>query len=600
MNLRFNKILLPITVVFIIVFLFQMCANPVSPTGGPKDITPPVLLEADPPLFSKNFTSTRIRLYFDEFIVIKDLLNQLIISPPLYELPDIKVKGKSLIIDLKEELKENTTYNFYFGEAIVDLNENNPIRNFQYIFSTGNILDSLSIQGNIFSAFNLEPVAGVNIMLYPDNNDTIAFDSLPYLVRPFYLTKSGENGDYRLTNLKNEQYLIFALMDMNNNLIYDQPTEGIAFSDSLINPWYIEPMKVDSIPLDTIMAADTVLQVDSILLDTTSRTDSTLINDQLKQLLQDTVPDRFIDLALFNETDSTQKLLKRGLLKESLIYFVFNTEIRNVRVKSFNHDNNNWFIPEYNSSKDTVFYWLKNIDTDSLKLEISDNNFVLDTVDIRIKKPQKRALIKAKEKAERKLQVNFNLNGNVLLLNKPLELTFSYPVENYYTDSLILIESEDTLNPDFIFIDDIHRRGMINYPWKEATKYQLIIPDSSFYDIHGITQDSIQTGFSTKAINDYGNLTMDIKPERSGQYIIQLIKDDNVITEYIITNSEQLSFALLEPASYKLKAIYDFNKNGKWDAGSFASRIQPEKVAFFSISITIRASWDNEEEWILE
>lgn len=562
-----------------VVLLFEMCANPVSPTGGPKDVDPPILISAEPPLYSTNFSSQRIRIVFNEFVVIENLLNQLIISPPLNDIPDIKVKGKSVIIELEEELKENTTYNFYFGEAIVDLTENNPVTNFQYIFSTGDVLDSLSIHGNVFSAFNLLPVGGVNVMLYPDQNDTIPFDSLPYYVKPYYISKTSENGDFNLTNLKDDSYLLFALLDMNNNLIFDQPTEEIAFTDSLIIPWYIEPLVPDSMQMDSILQIDT-----------------TNIQEQLIELIQEEETGLHMKLALFKEFDSTQKLLKSSLVKESLISLVFNRGSRNLKIRSLKHEGDDWYIPEYNSGKDTVYYWLRNFEDDSLKLEITENSQILDTVDIRLKKPAKKGFLKGKEKKERKL----NLSYGSLLLNKPLKITFEYPVNEYSSDSLVLVEGEDTLKTSISFTDELKRKAIIDHPWKESTKYQLIIPKGTFYDILGVSQDSIQKNFSTKAVLDYGNLFLDIIPENDGNYIVQLIKKDVVIEENIITRIERLTFELLEPDTYSLKVIYDFNKNGIWDAGNYISNIQPEKVVFFHTDIVIRASWDNEEEWILE
>jgi hypothetical protein len=566
----------------VLVIFIQSCANPVTPSGGPKDMDPPVMLDADPPLYTKNFSSQRIRIYFDEFIVLKDLLNQLIISPPLNEIPDIKVKGKSLIINLEEELKENTTYNFYFGEAIVDLTEGNPFSNFQYIFSTGDILDSLSIQGNIYNAMDLLPASGINIMLYPDHNDTLPFDSLPYYVKPYYISKSGENGDFKLTNLKDDNYLLFALLDMNTNLIYDQPTEQIAFTDSLITPWYIKPFIPDTLHADTLDQIDT-----------------TNIQKQLTGIIHDPPSDINIDLALFKEFDSTQKLLKGSLLKESLISLVFNKGTRNLSIRSLNHDSDDWYIPEYNSKKDTIFYWLRNIESDSLKLEITENDEIFDTIDIRIRKAEKKGLLKGKAKADRKLDIAFS-PGVTLLLNKPLHLTFAYPIEQFVNDSLVLVEGEDTLQTALSFTDEISRKAIINHAWKESTKYQLIIPKGSIYDIHGVTQDSIVKTFNTKNILDYGNLFLNLKLENEGQYIIQLINKDKVIIEHIITQDELLTYSLLDPDDYSIKAIYDANRNGEWDTGNYGLKIQPEKVVYFPIDITIRASWDNEEEWILD
>ena len=202
---------------------------------------------------------------FDEFVEIKDLNKQLIISPPMDEAPEFKIKGKTVIIEFKEGLKDSTTYNIYLGDAIVDITEGNPVKNFRYVFSTGNILDSLSIKGKLLNAFDMLPVENVSVMLYLDNNDTLPFDSVPYFVKPYYLSRTDAQGLFEFHNLIDKSFKIFALEDVNSNLIFDQVTERIAFLDSLIIPYYIEIPIADTIPQDSIPLNDTL--TDPTLLD---------------------------------------------------------------------------------------------------------------------------------------------------------------------------------------------------------------------------------------------------------------------------------------------------------------------------------------------
>ncbi|MEZ5197491.1 MAG: Ig-like domain-containing protein [Bacteroidales bacterium] len=204
--IKIGNVILIATTCFVLTF----CANPVSPTGGPQDTKPPKMLSASPPLFTRNFSEKKVRIYFDEYVEVKDLSNQLIVSPPMKKNPEVKIKGKSIIIEFDEELLAETTYNIFFGNSIVDITEGNPLSNFQYIFSTGNILDSLSIKGNIYNAFDNSAPEITNVMLYLDNNDTLVFDSLPYFIKPYFMTKTNENGDFTLNNLpgKNSNYLL--------------------------------------------------------------------------------------------------------------------------------------------------------------------------------------------------------------------------------------------------------------------------------------------------------------------------------------------------------------------------------------------------------
>ena len=218
---------------------------------GPKDTQPPQVIKIRPPNYSAHFKGDRFEIDFDEFIELNNINQSLLISPPMDELPDFKAKGKTLLVKFNEELKENTTYTLFFGDAIVDITEKNPVIENTYIFSTGDRVDSMSMEGKVINAIDLQPAADVFVMLYKvtdkavtlnDNgNRDIELDSMPMLFKPFYLSKTNENGQYKFNGLADEKYLIFALRDLNSNHIFDQPTEEIAFLDSLVKPAYSGP-----------------------------------------------------------------------------------------------------------------------------------------------------------------------------------------------------------------------------------------------------------------------------------------------------------------------------------------------------------------------
>ncbi len=217
----------------IILLLISSCAQIVSPGGGKKDITPPQVVRYSPDSAQLNFKSRSIEITFDEFVQLKDLNSQLIISPPLENEPDINLKNKKLIIDLnkKDSLKPNTTYCISFGNAIQDLNENNPIDNFRYIFSTGTYIDSLFVKGKVENAFDHKTEKGVLVMLYSDLRDSMVYKKLPE-----YFAKTKEDGTFQINNIRNGKYRIIALKDGNANYKYDGETESIGFVDTLINP----------------------------------------------------------------------------------------------------------------------------------------------------------------------------------------------------------------------------------------------------------------------------------------------------------------------------------------------------------------------------
>jgi len=583
-----------------------MCANPVSPTGGPIDTQPPVVIKSEPPVYTKNFNSKKIRIYFDEFIVLNDIKNQVIISPPMLEMPEFKTKGKSVIIELKEELNENTTYNIFFGDGIADLTENNPVTNFRYVFSTGDILDSLSIEGNVFNAFSMQPEEDINVLLYIDNSDTIVFDSVPYILKPYYMTKTDASGDYILNNLPDQKFKIFALKDVNSNLLYDQPNEEIAFIDSLVMPYYKQLLIPDSVLTDSILT-------DSILTDTTDFEipDSVLFDSILTDTTDFEMPVyETTDMALFHEIDSTQRLMKAVLTKKAQLNFMFKFPISNLQIRPLNLKTNlNWKIEEFNKTNDTITYWLLNINQDSLIFEISDRNEILDTVEIAIvKKSKGKKAKKEKEKKEKEtekpqsralgLNIGFSIKGSSFDFHKPLFLTSNYPVIEFDSSGILLIEAEDTLSPEIIFTDNIKRKAKLEHKWKEATKYSLIIPQNAFTDILEQTHDTITSNFTTKSLEDYGNLYIDVQiAEPDFNYIIQLLKDDKIIRELILNDSQRIAFEYLDPGSYQVKVIYDKNNNRRWDTGDYIKKFQPEKVDYFPAEITIRANWDIEEEW---
>jgi hypothetical protein len=573
-NKLFGKFIKALMVV-LACLLISRCANPVSPTGGPKDTTPPVILKYAPPLNSRNFSQNKIRITFDEFIKLKDINSQVIISPPMDKTPEFKLRGKSLIIEMTGTLKENTTYNIFFGNSIVDLTENNAFENFQYVFSTGNVIDSLSISGSIYNAFDLVPVKNINVMLYLNINDTIPFDSLPYFVRPYYLTKTDASGNFTFNNLINQPFKLFALNDQNSNMIYDQPSEAIAFLDSLISPVFIQTTIPDSIESDT------------------------LVTDNIEKLMSFKSG---IKLALFNEADSTQKLIKVALVKKNLLSFFFKRPVTNLIVRPLNLTTDlDWGIQEVNITKDTVNYWLKNIIQDSIIFEISDNNIILDTVKVA-------AVKKSKDKKQGPgaidttlLTIRTELKANHSELYQPFKLIFDYPVTSFNPVKLQLFE-HDTIPVEaaLFFTDPTKRKFVVDYKWTSATPYKLLIIDSAFFDILNRTNDTLSFTFISKSVEDYGNFFVNVSlPEPETNVIFQLLSGDKVREEFNISGPERLSFIHLTPGDYKLKAIFDSNKNGKWDTGDYYYKIQPEEVQFFSSGITIRANWDIEEDWEL-
>jgi len=279
------------------VILFAIaCATIVSPAGGPKDVTPPKLISSQPNNFSTNFVGNKLVLTFDEYIALKTPEKYLLISPPMSKVPDIKLKGHNVVIKMEDSLRENTTYNFYFGDAIVDITEGNPNKNFNFAFSTGPEIDSLSVSGIVTDAFTRMPVKDALVMLYSD-----FADSIPKKQIPTYVSRTSENGSYILKSLASGKYRAAALVDKNSDYMYNLPNELIGFSSDSVSPYF-----------GAVNPADT-----SIKLTESDRR-------------------RMVDIDLFPEPDSTQRILKSVIVAKNKHSTVFRRPISAPRVRQAN------------------------------------------------------------------------------------------------------------------------------------------------------------------------------------------------------------------------------------------------------------------------
>jgi len=606
---RLFRIISFLAIVTTVIFLSR-CANPVTPSGGPKDTTPPQFIKSEPPQLTTYFHSKSVRIYFDEYVELKDVQKNLIISPPVKTEPELKIKGKSVVITFDEDFLSNTTYNIYFGDAIVDVNEGNPVSNFQYVFSTGAVIDSMTLSGYVYDAFTLKPVESANVMLYYDMYDTIPFDSAPFYVRPYYMTRTDKQGNFVLNNIRDLDYKIFALKDENSSMTYDQPSEQIAFLDTLIRPYYIPPEKLpDTVLRDTTMTdtvqSHTVLDEDTVHFVTTIEKD-TVVKEIVQKDTTAKVVELFphFDLAVFTQVDSTQRFIKADLVKPGQVDFIFKRPVSELEINPLNFTlEKGWALKEFGATGDTVTYWLAGLPSDSLVAQVIADDVVLDTVEMALKKIAKTRKQKKEEKnrGEIKLTAKLNVKGGVVKLNKPVLLIFDYPVKEFDFSNVVLFGGEDSLNPEIVFIDSLKRKAEIDYEWKQSSQYSLIIPDSALIDIQGHTNDTLRFGLSTKANEDYGFMFVDVKVSEPGKdYLIQLIIDDKIIREDDISQDTELKYEYLDPGSYILKVIYDENKNGQWDAGNYIYGIQPEKVRFYNGELNVRANWDLKEEWDLE
>ncbi|MBR5664118.1 MAG: Ig-like domain-containing protein, partial [Bacteroidales bacterium] len=366
------KICARIITVIAIAFLLVGCANVVMPSGGPKDTKSPVVLEASPANNSTGFTGKTIHLTFDEFVTLNNPTNNVLISPPVSKKPTYRTSGKTLIIKFEEPLQPNTTYSINFGDAIKDLHEGNIFKGYTFNFSTGASIDSLSLKGKVISASALTPMDGMIVGLYSDDNESVTLDSLPYKVKPNYITTTDKQGVFEFSGLADKDYLVFALKDANSNLIYDLPNEEIAFCTDLIKPYYIDNQIITKPVIDTIKN-DSIATNDSILISV----------DSVFDVKKPDYPSYV--LYSFIQEDSVQKLFKKELVEEGLLRFVFRYPASNVSINALESLPDTFNItPVYSMRQDTILWYFTPC-KDSLWISINDGVKISDTTHFSLK-----------------------------------------------------------------------------------------------------------------------------------------------------------------------------------------------------------------------
>ena len=573
MKKRILHILLPFLPVF---FLFGACARVGAPPGGPKDITPPRPLEYDPPDYSVFFDAPVIEIRFNEFIQLDQVNKKLIVSPPLTEKPEIRLKGKTMIIRLNNTLRDSTTYTLNFADAIKDFTEGNILENFTYVFSTGSYIDSLQVHGQLLEAADLTPPEDALVMLYDNLSD-----SAPLLQKPLYVSKANQYGMFVLKNLKADTFRLYGLVDGNLNYLYDPGGDEVAFLDTVI----ILAPGPDYAPFP-----------------------DSLITDSIYSL-----PGRNFLLRLFTEETAQQYLKSYDRPLPEFLFLIFNRPARGAVISLADTTVPSWFLAERSVTGDTLGLWITDtalVHSGRLRItatyEAADSLgrpvTVTDTVSLRIK-PKKGSKGK-KQKTEETpvLSVNTSLSHNRQELNSDLLLETSAPLAGRDTSLIRFVRMEDsleipqpyTLEKDTFFLRRLHLRC----PWQESTGYVLEFLPGAFTDIYGLTNDTVRLEFHTASLEDYGNLVLNLTSP-GGEVVIQMWDDNEKkrIREASIHSDTTLRFGFLKPGKYILKAFADENGNGKWDPGILLEKKQPEAVAYFNKILNIKANWDMEESW---
>lgn len=518
-----------------VVLAALQCARRGTPTGGPKDNTPPVLLKAEPENLTTEFKAKKIKLYFDEYIKLEDVQNQLIVSPPLKYNPEVSPQGgasKYVEIILKDTLLENTTYTLNFGQSIVDNNEGNPNSFLTYVFSTGTYIDSLTVSGVVKDAFNKKADEFISVMLY--EIDTAYTDSTTFNKPPNYITNTLDSTTiFQLKYLKAGKYAIIAIKDESKNNVFDQNTDKIGFIEDTV-----------SLPTDTVYLLNLFKEIPNYSLKTPNYAAANKI--------------------IFGYSGGDVKLDIEALTE-------FPDSISTLVVKD----------PE----KDTLNYWFTPFEIDSIIFKVTNERLrKIDTFTVKTRKLAADSLMLS---PSHRSKINFA---------DEFFITSSIPVVAIDTTKMAIF-NKDTIAVNFKAQLDTAKNRMLMDFEKEADEiYFLNLLPNSITDFFGETNDTINYRLSTGGYADFGNLRLNLAGEITYPIIVQLTDaKEKLYREIYVSEAKALDFNTLEPGNYLVRIIFDSNGNGKWDTGNYLKKIQPEKIIYYPSVIEMRANWEKIE-----
>ena len=576
--------MLLIPLAFLVSLFFPRCAIQVAPTGGPKDTIPPVVLNSKPKMYATQFKDKEITLTFDEYIKLDKISEKLVLSPPQEQLPEFKIKGKSLEMSFVEPLDDSTTYTLYFADAIIDNNEGNKKENFEFAFSTGSHIDSLRIQGKIIDAYDNTPREGVFVMLYNNFND-----STPITERPQYVTKTNSKGFFRLSNLKQSDYKIFALADGNSNYKFDQISEEIAFREELIDT--------------SMLLTPTEAQLDK---------DTLLVLPMFKE------ENKAISLTDYNRPQ--RRLLKFGFtrpLADTLKIAPINANFDTTK---------QWFINGYSPELDTINFWVTDtaisqvdtlvvtatyLKTDSLQNLVTTQDTLRMFFKDKDNTSSKRKRNNEDDEKEKEpvLTVKPSISNNSSLApTKRIALSFTMPLVSIDTSLIAIFNLTDSVylpnfnvNPDTLNPTEFN----IRQQWVNKTAYRFTALPGAFINLDGITNDTLQIDFKGADPEKFGSIKVTLS-NVTPNVIAELINDKgHIFDSKTMTCDTTVTFTYIKPATYSIRLIEDKNRNEKWDTGNYLNCIQPENVYIYqdenkNKEIQVRANWEYELKYNLK
>ena len=588
--------------------LFIACARMGQPDGGWYDDDPPVVVGSTPEDRATNVNTKKITIYFDEFIKIDNASEKVIVSPPQLEMPEIKGAGKKIVVELKDTLKENTTYTIDFSDAITDNNEGNPLGNYTFTFSTGEQIDTFEIAGYVLDASNLEPIKGIAVGLYDDLSDTV-FTTKP-LMR---ISRTDGRGHFVVKGVAPGTYRAYALQDMDGDFCFKQKGEMIAFNHEEYSPSSKPDTRTDTIWRDSLHI------------------------DALRQVpYTHFLPDD-VTLLAFTHPQTDRYLLKteRAEPNKLSMYFTYGDSIV-PEIKGLNFNSDSAFVVETNEKRDTIHYWLRDtalVNQDTLRMDITYHmtdtlgDLVLYTDSAVEMLPkvmhEKRVKELAKEmekwqKQQEKRKKNDQPYDSIYPV-KPLEVKYNVPsaatpysritvemptpLEVCDTSKIHLYSMIDSVwyqaPCEFRQMENSVRQYELLVDWRLETEYSFEVDSAAFIDIYGTISKANKQGIKVKGPDEFSLLIINVSglAVADTSIIVQLLSSSDTPEREVRVKNGSARFEYLTPGKYYMRAFVDANGNGIWDTGDYAADRQAESVYYYPQEIECKEKWDVTKSW---
>lgn len=592
--------------------LTAACASIGNPDGGRFDETPPRVVGSSPADGAVNVSKRKVQILFDEYIKLEKASEKVVISPPQIEPANVRADGKRVKVDFYDSLRANTTYTIDFSDAIEDNNEGNPMGQYTFSFSTGDVIDTMQVSGRVLNAADLEPIKGIMVGLYPADstwNDTL------FRTRPF-LRVSRTNGEGRFTikGVKGGAYRVRALEDKDGDFVFSQKNERVAFDTTVYVTGSFPDVRMDTVWRDS-------LWYDSIrVVPYTHYT-----------------PDDVLLLA-FLEDGQERHLLKTVYSEPTSFTFYFTAPSDSTpRIKGLNFDER-CLVADASLKNDTVTFWvtdtalihrqdtlsmiLSYMETDTLGQLVVTN----DTLDLSPKttyakiaaerSKQIEAWEKDRERRQKKakkplpyeenpyeriwLEAGFKPSGS-LAPNQNVRYLAKEPILEVDTTKIHFYVKKDTdwLPAPFLFMPEERsaKSYMLYAEWEPGQKYRFVMDTAAVVSVLEHESKSVRQEFHVRAVEEYGSIFIHVISPDTGVVVQLLSKNDKVEAQQRTDKDGNADFFFMKPGDYYMRCYVDANGNGQWDTGDYASGLQPERVYYFGKPLPLKAQWDLRQDW---